>query len=334
MKSILFALLITFAYSQQRPCMFQATVPNSKEPYVLNLTGISQWTLEDQQPDHFYYYTPCRNGLQCRQGNANFYANTAQYKQGQNQCTKYLSVDHHEQASYSFHGNSWRFSYQDGELCDITQQPRTMTIFYHCNDVNNQNPAQIESASEPSPCNYDITIKSTLACVPENKYNSNCQWKEQIPNSGDYAMLDLSELKGEVIRAPWINGYEFYYSVCDNSLHCWQQHEGAVMAAVDNRATGTCEHNLGVWENGNVHPFIRTNSDPPHWSFHYWNGDKCSDGRQGEFRVRWFCDEDQDTYKVLDGGAQGDCDFFLNISTKYACMNQEPKWIDAKSVFV
>ena len=64
-------------------------------------------------------------------------------------------------------------------------------------------------------------------------------------------MLDLSELKGTVMHAPWQNGYEYYYSVCDNALHCWQQGEGSVMAAVDNRQTGTCDHNLGVWENGN-----------------------------------------------------------------------------------
>ena len=106
------------------------------------------------------------------------------------------------------------------------------------------------------------------------------------------------------------------------------------MAIIENRATGTCDHNLAVWEEGNAHPIIRESSDPPHWSFHYWNGDKCSDGSQGEFRVRWFCDKDVEDYKVIDDGQDGDCHFYMNVSSKYACFSEEPRWVPADQVFV
>ena len=106
MKSVVLTTLLAVGYSQNRECVYSAQSPMSKEPYVLNLTQISQWTLEFEAPDHFYYYTPCRNGLQCQQGNANFFSNVAQFKPGANQCNHYLAVDHHEQAEYSFIGTT------------------------------------------------------------------------------------------------------------------------------------------------------------------------------------------------------------------------------------
>eukprot|EP01084_Bolivina_argentea_P309589 535539_1 len=332
MSALFFSVVTLFStvYSQNNRCIYTADNPNG-DPFTFNLTQISGWTLEYETPQHFYYYTPCRNGLQCRQGSASFYANSIQIQPGSNLCEHYLSVDHHEQASYSFTGNSWRFEYNDGQLCAQTQQPRSMTIYYHCNDVNNNFPAFVETAQETSPCNYYMSIKSTLACVPPNEFNSQCMWKE-IDTKGNYRTLDLSALQGTVIRAHWQNGYDFYYSVCSNKLHCWQGHESETMAVVDNRATGTCELNLGVWENGNVHPFVRDSHSPPHWTFHYWNGDKCSDGRQAEFRVMWFCDQDVDTYKVLDRGVRDDCDLFLNISTKLACFQQDNQKKKTKAV--
>ena len=63
------------------------------------------------------------------------------------------------------------------------------------------------------------------------------------------------------------------------------------------------------------------------------DSDRCSDGRQGEFRVRWFCDKDVDEYEVLDQGVQGDCDFFLNVSSKFACYTDEPRWVPAEQAF-
>ena len=183
------------------------------------------------------------------QGNANFFANTAQFRQGENQCTHYLSVDHHQPAQYSFVGASWRFDYEDGELCDTTQQPRRTTIYYHCNNVNNNLPAVLETAEESSSCNYYYSIASTLACMPQNDHNANCQWR--VPNGNSYYYLDLSELKGETVHGILgANGYTIYYSICSNQLHCWQQHSAQVMSVVDNRQTGTCEHSLAVWENG------------------------------------------------------------------------------------
>eukprot|EP01084_Bolivina_argentea_P297586 512699_1 len=114
---ILISILVNIVYCQDR-CVYTTLNGN----YVFNLTQISRWVLELESPNHFYYYTPCRNGLSCRQGNADFHANTAQYKQGVNQCEHYLSVDHRDQAQYSFIGASWRFEYSDGQLCDQTQQ--------------------------------------------------------------------------------------------------------------------------------------------------------------------------------------------------------------------
>jgi len=322
------ALLFGIGYSQDS-CVYSANDGN----YVLNLTQISRWTLEYEAPDHFYYYTPCRNGLTCMQGNANFYSNAAQFRQGQNQCTHYLSVDHHEKAQYSFIGASWRFSYEDGELCDSTQQPRTNTVYYHCNNVNNNVPALLETAQESSTCNYYYSVASTLACMPENSHNANCQWRTPDGNGG-YNYLDLSDLKGTTVRAElgW-NGYQIYYSICGNQLHCWQQHSAQVMSTVDNRQTGTCEHSLAVWEQGQVQPLLHQNTGETHWTFHYWNGQTCSNGQQGEEKIRFFCDESVDTYKVLGAYSEGNCIFDLNISTKAACLSTEPKWMDAKQVF-
>lgn len=318
---------------QKHECVY--TVDHGgKEPYVLNLTEISDWTVEREEPDHFYYYTPCGNRLRCSQGGALFSANTVQMKQGDNVCTHFLSVDHHDRPEYSFVGDSWRFHFEDGEMCDVTQQPRRTTIYYHCNDVNNGYPAQVESAEEVAPCDYVYTLRSKLACVPPNSFNANCQWK--VPDrdgDGEWKMLDLSALQQKVVRAELGNGYDYYYSVCANDLHCFQQKEQNVMAALYNHETRTCEHTLAVWEHGNANPLIAHNSNPPHWSFHYWNGDICSNGRQGEFRVRWFCDEQQDEYKVIDHGLQGDCDFYLNISSKHACMDAEPTWVAANVAF-
>ncbi len=198
------------------------------------------------------------------QGNANFYANSMESQPGSNQCLHYLSVDHKQKAEYSFIGAAWRFSYEDGELCDITQEPRTTSIYYHCNDVDNQSPARLETAYESSTCHYYYSISSTLACVPTERHNANCQWRQPDGN-GAYYYLDLSDLKGTTIHASAGNNYEFYYSVCSNSLHCWQQGSSQVMSSIDNRETGTCEHTLAVWEEGRNQPILYQNGNQ-HWS--------------------------------------------------------------------
>eukprot|EP00484_Ammonia_sp_Unknown_P016710 CAMPEP_0197042506 /NCGR_PEP_ID=MMETSP1384-20130603/18856_1 /TAXON_ID=29189 /ORGANISM="Ammonia sp." /LENGTH=323 /DNA_ID=CAMNT_0042473617 /DNA_START=50 /DNA_END=1018 /DNA_ORIENTATION=- len=320
--ALLTAALFSFAHSQDS-CVYTA----NDGQYTLNLTQVSRWTLEYETTGHFYYYTPCRNGIQCQQGNAVFYANSAQYQPGANQCEHYLSVDHREQAQYSFIGGSWRFSYEDGEFCDTTQSPRTTTVYYHCNDVNNQIPALLETAGEGSTCNYFYSIASTLACVPQNSHNANCQWRTPNGNGG-WNYLDLSALKGTVVHAPLgYNGYELYHSICSNSLTCYQQHQLQVMSVIDNRETNTCDHSLGVWEQGQVQPLLHDeDEDNVHWTFHYWNGQTCSTGAPGEEKVRFFCDPSVDTYKVLGAYGEGNCMFDLNISTKAACLSQEQNW--------
>merc|ERR1712079_138730 len=104
------------------------------------------------------------------------------------------------------------------------------------------------------------------------------------------------------------------------------------MSAIDNRATSTCEHTLAVWEEGRNQPILYTSGEQ-HWSFHYYNGEICSNGQNGEEHIRWFCDESVDTYKVLGVGEQSSCNFFMNISSKYACLSSEPRWMDATKVF-
>ena len=70
MKAALLSALLAVGYSQNT-CVYTA----NDGAYTLNLTDISQWTLEYETEGHFYYYTPCRNGLSCSQGNAVFSAN-------------------------------------------------------------------------------------------------------------------------------------------------------------------------------------------------------------------------------------------------------------------
>ena len=144
--SILIFTLIAIGYSQKNICMYTA----NDGKYTLNLTEISDWTLEYQSPGRFFYYSPCRNGVRCEQGATAWYGNTVENDPKGNQCLHYLSIDHKESAQYSFIGAAWRFSFSDGELCDQTQQPRTASIYYHCNDVNNQSPAYLETAYEVS----------------------------------------------------------------------------------------------------------------------------------------------------------------------------------------
>ena len=64
---------------------------------------MSNWLLSLENPDYFYYYTPCGNRQVCTQGNQNTASNVVQYKPGINQCEYYLSIDHHQQAKYSVH---------------------------------------------------------------------------------------------------------------------------------------------------------------------------------------------------------------------------------------
>jgi len=328
MRSLLLSTALLAIGHGQNPsdtCVYTANDGN----FVLNLTEISDWTLEYEDPDHFYYYTPCRNGLRCTQGGALYSANAIQMKQGANVCTHFLSVDHHEHAEYSFIGGSWRFHYEDGEICDITQQPRHTTVWFHCNNVNTVIPATVETVNEDEPCNYDFSISSPLACLPESRHNANCQWKVPAGN-GDYKYLDLSELKGEVMHGELGNGYEMYHSICSNKIPCYQQHQRQVMSVIDNKATGTCEHSMSVWEDGQVQPLLHEDG---HWTFHYWNGMTCSNGQQGEEKIRFFCDRTALKPQVMGVYGQGDCIFDMNISTKAACETLEPQWVDAQLLF-
>ena len=93
--SLLVTGLISSGYGFE--CIYQ--VSNGQgPPYILNLTQVSEWTLEKTigEDGTTYYYTPCRNGLKCQQGNADFSNNVAQYITGANQCNHYLSVDNKE----------------------------------------------------------------------------------------------------------------------------------------------------------------------------------------------------------------------------------------------
>ena len=121
----------------------------------------------------FQYFTPCRNGEVCNQGNSQFYGNSVQYRSPENTCNHYLSVDHHEQPEYLFATAAWRFRYEDGELCDQTQQPRDLNVYFQC-DENFASGARINTVYEPEACRYVMEVRTPLACVPESSHNSNC----------------------------------------------------------------------------------------------------------------------------------------------------------------
>eukprot|EP01083_Nonionella_stella_P184108 667212_1 len=178
--------LISITYAQQQQCLYTG---GPHDRYQLNLTSINGWRMEYQTPNHFYYYTPCRNGEVCHQGNADFYGNAVQYAPGSNQCEHYLSVDHHDRPDYFLGTATWIFRYQDGELCDSTQQPRNTNVYMLCDEFM-MHDAQLYDFEEPQRCNYAVTIRSPLACVPENSHHANCQWKWTQGNQSYY--LDLS----------------------------------------------------------------------------------------------------------------------------------------------
>ena len=52
MLSLFAVLSIGLVYGQQSTCVYDGPT----NAYFLNLTRISDWTLELEQPNHFYYY--------------------------------------------------------------------------------------------------------------------------------------------------------------------------------------------------------------------------------------------------------------------------------------
>jgi len=314
MKSGILALILGLAVSQQRECMYT----DQRSGYTLNLTRESDWTLE-YEGSRFFYYTPCRNGVRCFQGNAEYYTNVAEFAQGANQCIHYLSVDRHQQPTYSFVGASWRFEYDDGELCDVTQQPRRTVIYYHCNEEENR-PLELYGVNEPESCTYVLDIRGNAACVPENSHNANCQWR--VPNNnGGYFYLDLSPLNNETIYSRLPNGYYHTITPCRNDVYCYQQYGNRkVMGVIDNHQTGTCEHYGAIWEDGRVHPLLHNQgTSQEHWSFHYWNGQKCSNGALGEEEIRFYCDPSVSRFQVINTTNPSPCRFDINVATQYAC---------------
>merc|ERR1712087_276705 len=162
-----------------------------------NLTSVNGYRLEHETPQHFYYYTPCRNGEQCPQGNANFYGNAVQFQPGANQCQHYLSVDHHDHPDYFFGTAAWIFRYEDGEMCDSTQQPRRTNVYMLCDEFMSGG-AYLYDAEEPQKCNYALSVRTPLACVPENSHHAKCQWKYACPNNQHYTHhegFDMSTLR-------------------------------------------------------------------------------------------------------------------------------------------
>jgi hypothetical protein len=324
MKNIVALLLGIYCVSgQQRRCEYDVQI-GPQNSFTFNLTDISGWTLEfvDSADPFNYYYTPCRNGLQCRQGNANFYSNVAQYTRGQNQCDYYLSVDNRENPIYSYTGASFMFAYEDGELCSETQQPRRTTIFYQCAEGGPD--AYLQSVEELNPCEYVLSIQSNKACIPENTLNANCQFRVPLGGQNQFVSLDLSTLKTiDPLRFDGINGYRVYYSPCSNGLSCYQQAgTNSVMAALDNTATGTCERYLAVWESGEHQPTYTapTNGATEAFEFRFYNGESCNGGSTvSETRFTYLCDSSVATAQTINVTAVGQCRLDYYIASKLAC---------------
>jgi len=323
MKAILAALL-GVALAQQPTCEFEGG-PNDR--YMLNLTSVRGYHLEFKNGpgNHNYYYTPCVNGERCYQGNAEFYGNAIQMNPGANTCNHLLAIDHHELPTYFFGGAAWAFQYRDGQLCDQTQQPRAVNVWMLC-DENMSGGAYLYDVDEPDTCYYSFTVRTPLACVAESSHHANCQWRYRDQSNNSY-YLDLSSQKGEVLHgAESPNGYEIYYSPCQNALPCYQQSgQIEMMSIVENRLTRTCDHYLAEWQEGRVEPIFHNNNDPSevHWSFHYYLSEKCSNGLQGEETIRWWCDMDAKNATVLNATYDGDCRWEMNILSDLACPSNE-----------
>ena len=169
-------------------------------------------------------------------------------------------------------------------------------------------------------------MRTPLACVPENSHHANCQWKYTDNQNNSY-YLDLSSQNGTYLHGEETsNGYEMYYSPCQNALPCYQQSgQRFMMSIVENRVTRTCEHYLAEWQEGRVEPIFHNNNDPSqvHWSFHYWLSEKCSNGLQGEETIRWWCDMDAKNATVLNATYDGDCRWEMNILSDKACPSNE-----------
>jgi len=318
--------LLTFiglTFGQQRTCLYEGG-PNNR--YTLNLTSVYGYHLEYKdtyQTGRNYYFTPCTNNEQCRQGNANFYANAVQYQPGANQCIHYLSVDHHETPTYFYGAASWAFMYSDGELCDVTQQPRDLNVFMLC-DENFPTGAYIADVYEYETCRYSMQIRTPLACVPESTHHANCQWRYQDTATNTTYYLDLSSQKGKYIRGPVSgHGYEQFYSPCENGLHCYQQAGGDIMvqSILENTVTHTCELYLSEWQEGRVVPIFHNSQDQKsiHWSFHYFLSEKCMNGQPGEETIRWYCDPDVVNNTLINATYDGDCRHEMNVASSLAC---------------
>ena len=171
-------------------------------------------------------------------------------------------------------------------------------------------------------------MHSPEACVPENSYNAACQWRINA-RTGDTYYLDLSTMKGTLIQTKNAshNGYHFNYSPCGNLLHCYQQtgNYTNVMMDVWNQYTSTCDHMNAIWEDGRVQP--QWNFDQRmntyYYSFHYYNGEKCSNGNDDVTHINWYCDPNVDDYRVLNASEPGDCYFELSLSSSKACNASE-----------
>jgi len=326
MLSVVLLSTVGLAFGQQT-CMYKGGPDGD---YSLNLTEIAGWRLEYKSGStgYNYYMTPCQNGEQCQQGNANFYGNAIQMVPGANQCSHFLSVDHHESPQYLYGGASWMFDYRDGEICDSTQQPRELTVFYLC-DENLDRGAYIEDVYEYDVCKYSMQVRTPHACIPKDKHSAKCQWKT-ADSQGKDIYLDLSSQKGVLIRGPLSsNGYEQFYSPCQNALHCYQQAGGDIMvqSILENTVTHTCELYLSEWQDGRVEPVFHDSKEEEeqHWSFHYWLSEKCMSGEPGEETIRWYCDPKGRNATLINATYDGDCKHEMNIMSPLACPDKREK---------
>ena len=119
------------------------------------------------------------------------------------------------------------------------------------------------------------------------------------------------------------NSYIQYLSPCRNGLNCYQQiGQRQVMSTIENRQTGTCEHYGASFEDGRNQPSVHgVGTATEHWSFHYYTGERCSDGTDSFQDIRYFCDQDATTPTVTASYIDGDCRFYMNISTSAACID-------------
>ena len=129
-------------------CIYNVT--NDGSLYTLDLRGVANITLYSE--DGTFAYSPCRNGIKCDKGNAEFMANSVLYNSSSiysNACERYIGVDHDKKPTYSSKDHSFLFRFDGEDWC-------ATSIYWECSD--DVTTAWMASAQEVTPSVYHLSF--------------------------------------------------------------------------------------------------------------------------------------------------------------------------------